>query len=212
MDDGDGATSIGSFFNLFMFAPGLQQLTSTIVNGNPGAIASNATQVASLGQTLQGHGQDLTKHAEDTKSFWSGPAAGATFDALFTVGTAIGDHAGQIGHYASTGLKLANDFKQLVNVVNNGQKMADAVVAMLSKIPMVGHAAAQAYALKTAIWTGLCAAQLVNIGQDVANLISGLHTKSVQQAYTPPPHNPMPTPATPAVTQRQGTQPFGASA
>lgn len=212
MDASDGATFIGDFFHLFTFAPGLQELTSRIVNGNPGAVAANANQVSSQAQTLQSHGQDLTQHAQDTKSFWSGPAAGASWDALFTVGTAIGDHAGQTGQYASALLKLGNDLKTLINVVTNGQKMADGVIAMLSKIPMVGTGLAEAYALKTAIWTGLCAAAMVNLVQDVINNLHTINPKKVQQAYTPPPANPMPAPVTLTPAQHTGAQPFGATA
>jgi hypothetical protein len=205
----EGASSLIFEPNLFTYAPWLPALTKTIVEGNPGQIASYSNTVANVAQDLKGHSKDLVKQGEDTKSFWSGGAAGDAFDALFTVGTAIGDHAGQVGHYASTGLKLANDFKRLINLVNNGQKMADGVVAALSKIPYVGHALAEAYALKTAIWTGLCAAQLVNIGQDVVNLVKDINPKKVSQAYTPPTATPTVTTTAQTYDQHHATTPFG---
>jgi hypothetical protein len=181
-----GAMGLIPEWHLFTYAPGISALTQTLTVCNPGAIANQANQAGQAGHALTQHGKELVAQGEQTKSFWSGGTAFAAWDATFQVGTAIFDHGNQTMHMASTGLKLANDCKQLVTFVNDGQKQADAVVAVLSKIPYVGTALATAYGIKTYIWTGLCAARLVNIATDVKGLIEGLETKSVEKAYTPP--------------------------
>jgi hypothetical protein len=182
----EGAMSLVSEPYLFAYAPAIPALTRTITEANPGAIASHANTAANLAQTLGEHAKELKATADQTKPWWRGDAALASWDATFTVSMAVLDHGNEKYKYARDALKLGNDLRRLITFVNDGQRMANGVVATLSHIPYVGHALAEAYALKTFVWTGLCAAQLVNIGQDVANLVQDLKTDSVQKAYTPP--------------------------
>jgi hypothetical protein len=186
---------------LYLFSPGLSVLTSSIVDGDPGALVEYGNQHKDVAVHVTNVGKQVAEHAKWLTDTWDSPAGKETREVLSKVAQGLEEHGGEIGKYAGAAEKLGTDFKRLIDLVENGQSIAEGVVKALASIPFVGQALATSYAATTYAWTGMCAVQLVHTGMDVAEFVNTIDDSHVQKSYTPPAAGPIALPAATAAAQ-----------